>query len=83
MDVKTAFLNGKLKDKIYMKIPVEVNGRNNQVYKLNKSIYGFKQAARCWLEEFENVLNKKVLKVLQQIVVFIFRIKRICQKIYI
>lgn len=50
MDVKTAFLNGSLDCDIYMSQPegfVDPN-RPDYVCKLNKSIYGLKQSARCW-----------------------------------
>ena len=50
MDVHTAFLQGELDEEIYMRQPegyVEQD-RPEYVYKLNKSIYGLKQAARCW-----------------------------------
>lgn len=59
MDVKTAFLNGELKEEIYMKIPVGVFGKDDHVCKLNKSLYGLKQAARCWFEVFEKSLREK------------------------
>ena len=50
MDVKTAFQQGDLEDEIYMK---QSDGfideeRPDYVCKLNKSIHGLKQAARCW-----------------------------------
>ena len=44
MDVKTAFLNGDLKEEIYMDQPegfVE-SGQENKVCKLTKSLYGLK-----------------------------------------
>ena len=49
MDVKTAFLNGKLDNEIYMKQPEGyVDAKQpHKVFKLNKSIYGLKQSARC------------------------------------
>ena len=50
MDVKTAFLNGDLENEIYMEQPegyVDKN-RPNMVCKLQKSLYGLKQSARCW-----------------------------------
>lgn len=59
MDVKTAFLNGTLKEEIYMMVPkglTQVDG--NKVCKLNKAIYGLKQAARRWFEVFEKVLKE-------------------------
>lgn len=59
MDVKTAFLNGKLKEEIYMKVPEGIKCKNNVVCKLNKALYGLKQAARCWFEEFEIALKEK------------------------
>jgi len=53
MDVKTAFLNG-----IYMSVPKGLNhSYENKVCKLNKAIYGLKQAARCWFEVLESVLK--------------------------
>lgn len=58
MDVKTAFLNGTLKEEIYMNIPEGVQGGNDKVCRLNKSLYGLKQAARCWFEEFEKALKE-------------------------
>lgn len=47
-DVKTAYLNGKLGEVIYMKQPpgFEDKVRSDWGCRLNKSIYGLKQAAR-------------------------------------
>lgn len=59
MDVKTAFLNGELKEEIYMRVPEGVKSEDNQVCKLNKALYGLKQAARCWFELFEKTLLEK------------------------
>lgn len=53
MDVRTAFLNGKLKEEIYMRVPDGIKNEKNLVCKLNKSLYGLKQAARCWNEVFD------------------------------
>lgn len=48
MDVKTAFLNGVLRENIYMRVPDGVTVQTkNVVCKLNKSLYGLKQSARC------------------------------------
>ncbi|GJZ72523.1 retrovirus-related pol polyprotein from transposon TNT 1-94 [Tanacetum coccineum] len=49
MDVKSAFLNGKLKEQVYVKQPpgFESNEFPNHVCKLDKALYGFKQALRA------------------------------------
>lgn len=60
MDVETAFLNGKLKEAIHMEIPEGVDNPNNQVCRLNKSLYGLKQSARCWFETFKITLKEKI-----------------------
>ena len=48
MDVKTAFLNGDLEEKIYMTQPegCVVPGQENNVCKLLKSLHGLKQAPK-------------------------------------
>ena len=50
MDVVAAFLNGSLQEDIYMEQPDGyVQAKNEQlVCKLKKSLYGLKQASRCW-----------------------------------
>ncbi|GKA19390.1 retrovirus-related pol polyprotein from transposon TNT 1-94, partial [Tanacetum coccineum] len=52
MDVKTTFLNGILREEVYVSQP---NGfvdqdNPNHVYKLNKALYGLKQAPRAWYD---------------------------------
>lgn len=57
LDVKTAFLNGDLKETIYMKQPTGFVGEDSsKVCLLKKSIYGLKQAARVWNEAIHKVL---------------------------
>ncbi|KAJ0172339.1 hypothetical protein K1T71_012312 [Dendrolimus kikuchii] len=63
MDVKTAFLNGDLKENVIMEQPegFVLKGENkHKVYKLNKSIYGLKQAAKCWYDKINTVLTAKM-----------------------
>lgn len=56
-DAKTAFLNGKLTETIYMKQPDGFhNGDESKVCLLRRSIYGLKQAAKSWNDTLNNVL---------------------------
>lgn len=60
MDVKTAFLNGKLSEEIYMEQPegFVIKGKKNQVARLRRAIYGLKQASRRWYELFNSTLEQ-------------------------
>ena len=59
MDVKTAFLNGNLEKEVYMTQPERFisNGRANQVYKLNRSIYRLKQVSKSWNIHFDEIVK--------------------------
>src|SRR3954465_1034918 len=60
MDVKTAFLNGFLEEELYMMQPegfVDPKGAN-KVCKLQRSIYGLKQASRSWNLRFDEVIKE-------------------------
>nr|GEV33202.1 retrotransposon protein, putative, Ty1-copia subclass [Tanacetum cinerariifolium] len=60
MDVKTAFLNGYLDEDIYIVQPegfVDPN-RPRKVCKLQRSIYGLKQASRNWNKRFDKEIKK-------------------------
>lgn len=54
-DVKTAFLNGDLKEEIYLKAPPGFKS-GSKVFRLNKSLYGLKQAARGWNQALHSSL---------------------------
>ena len=58
MDVKSAFLNGPLKELVYVKQPpgFEDPKLPNHVYKLDKALYGLKQAPRAWYEHLRELL---------------------------
>uniref|UniRef100_A0A2N9HJG1 Reverse transcriptase Ty1/copia-type domain-containing protein n=1 Tax=Fagus sylvatica TaxID=28930 RepID=A0A2N9HJG1_FAGSY len=48
LDVKTAFLNGDLKEEIYMDQPdgFQIKGQEGKVCRLKKSLYGLKQSSK-------------------------------------
>nr|GEU40747.1 hypothetical protein [Tanacetum cinerariifolium] len=50
MDVKTAFLNGNLREEVYVSQPDRFMDQDNpnHVYKLKKALYGLKQAPCAW-----------------------------------
>ncbi|GJR52040.1 retrovirus-related pol polyprotein from transposon TNT 1-94 [Tanacetum coccineum] len=52
MDVKTAFLNGILREEVYVSQPDGFVDQDNpnHVYKLKKALYGLKQAPRAWYD---------------------------------
>jgi hypothetical protein len=52
MDAKSAFLNGLIKEEVYVEQPpgFESEEYPNYVYKLHKTLYGLKQASRVWCE---------------------------------
>ncbi|GJU77076.1 retrotransposon protein, putative, ty1-copia subclass [Tanacetum coccineum] len=60
MDVKTAFLNGHLDEDIYMVQPEGfVDPKHpRKVCKLQRSIYGLKQASRSWNKRFDEEIKR-------------------------
>ncbi|GJT49024.1 retrovirus-related pol polyprotein from transposon TNT 1-94 [Tanacetum coccineum] len=58
MDVKTAFLNGKLKEEVYVS---QLEGfvdpdHPTHVYRLKKALFGLKQAPRVWYDTWSQFL---------------------------
>ncbi|GJT83446.1 retrovirus-related pol polyprotein from transposon TNT 1-94 [Tanacetum coccineum] len=65
MDVKTTFLNGILREEVYVSQPDGfVDPENpNHVYKLKKALYGLKQAPRAWYDLLSSfLLSQKFTK---------------------
>nr|GEZ15384.1 retrovirus-related Pol polyprotein from transposon TNT 1-94 [Tanacetum cinerariifolium] len=58
MDVKTDFLNGPLKEEVYVSQPEGFFDSDfpNHVYRLKKALYGLKQAPRAWYEKLSSFL---------------------------
>ena len=54
LDIKTAFLHEELEEEIYMLQPegFAEKEKENLVCRLNKTLYGLKQALRCWYKRF-------------------------------
>ncbi|GJV96955.1 retrovirus-related pol polyprotein from transposon TNT 1-94 [Tanacetum coccineum] len=58
MDVKTMFLNGNLREEVYVSQPnsfVDLDNLN-YMYKLKKALYGLKQAPRAWYDMLSSFL---------------------------
>nr|GEW80477.1 integrase, catalytic region, zinc finger, CCHC-type, peptidase aspartic, catalytic [Tanacetum cinerariifolium] len=58
MDVKTSFLNGDMKEEVYVSQPegfVDVD-HPTHVYRLKKALYGLKQAPRAWYDTLSRFL---------------------------
>jgi hypothetical protein len=65
MDVKSAFLNGPIKEEVYVEQPLgfEDDRYPDHVFKLSKALYGLKQAPRAWYECLRDFLIANAFKV--------------------
>jgi hypothetical protein len=59
MDVKSTFLNGDLKENVYMAQPKGfiMEGKDRMGCRVKKSIYGLKQASRQWYLKFDKTIR--------------------------
>jgi len=59
VDISSAYLNGELKEEVYMRQPEGfVEKGDDWFWCLLKSLYGLKQAGRCWHKKLNEVLEK-------------------------
>ena len=60
MDVKTAFLNGNLLEDVYMTQPegFDIPEEAQKICKLQRSIYGLKQASKSWNLRFDETVKQ-------------------------
>ena len=60
IDVKSAYLHGRLQEDIYMEQPrgFVQPGKEKLVCKLERSLYGLKQAAKVWNETINGILKE-------------------------
>jgi hypothetical protein len=65
MDVKSAFLNGPIKEEVYVEQPIDFEDSEypNHVYKLSNALYGLKQAPTAWYECMRDFLITNGFKV--------------------
>ena len=56
MDVKTAFINGMIKEEVYIEQPegFETLDRESHVCQLKRALYGLKQAPRAWYTRIDS-----------------------------
>jgi hypothetical protein len=59
MDVKSAFLNGDLKEEVYVHQPpgFAIPGKEGKLLRLHKALYGLRQAPRAWNAKLDSTLK--------------------------
>jgi hypothetical protein len=65
IDVKIAFLNGPIKEEVYIEQPPNFESEEypNHVYKVHNALYELKQGPRVWYECLRIFLNENSLRI--------------------
>ncbi|GMF25738.1 unnamed protein product [Phytophthora fragariaefolia] len=58
LDADTAYLNSDLMEQVFMEVPYGITNAENMMCKLDKAIYGLKQAASAWHQTIHAVFMK-------------------------
>jgi hypothetical protein len=60
MDIKSAFLNGDLKEEVYVHQPpgFAIPDKEGKVLRLRKALYGLQQALRAWNAKLDSTLQR-------------------------
>ena len=64
MDINSAFLNGELKEEVYIEQPEGflLSEKEDYVCRLKKALYGLKQAPRAWYARLDGYLHQQGFK---------------------
>lgn len=60
MDVKTAFLYGKIDQLLYAELPKGYKDERDPVCRLKEALYGLKQSPRLWYKRLSTFLLEKL-----------------------
>jgi hypothetical protein len=80
IDVKSAFLNGSIKEEMYVEQPPGFKSEEhpNHVYKLHKTLYRLKQAPRAWYECLREFLIENGFRIGKAILSSLEKWEKIC-----
>jgi hypothetical protein len=82
-DIKTAFLNGNLKEEIWMSPPPAI-GLDGKALRLNKALYGLKQAPLAWYQRLQaQLLDRDFVATAFDPCVFIHKSKQLILGVYV
>jgi hypothetical protein len=76
MDLKSAFLNGPIKEEVYVEQPLvfEDDRYPNHIYKLSMVLHGLNQAPRAWYECLRDFLTSNTFKAGKADLLFLLRL---------